>query len=293
MPDKAYLLMPGAAGILYTVSQFWLKRAFELGVGPWRSAFIANWASALIFMPLAFLWPDGSFWTGWGPAIGASAALFAGQLLAFLAIERGDVSVVAPMMGTKVVGVVLLSVLFFHQGFGSDVWIAAILTSVAVAMLQWAPPHDRHRVLRTVLLSGAAAMSFALCDVIIQRWCRDAGFFVYGAKLYMLCALFSFGLIPFFHGRLKDIRKDSFILLGMGVGALCVQGFLMYASIGYFQDAAGSNIVYNLRGIWSILLIQFLSQHFKTDEGSAGRAVMTRRFVGAALMVASVALIVT
>ena len=62
---------------------------------------------------------------------------------------------------------------------------------------------------------------------------------------------------------------------------------------GYFQDAAGSNIVYNLRGIWSILLIQFLSQHFKTDEGSAGRAVMTRRFVGAALMVASVALIVT
>lgn len=292
MPEKAYLLMPCAAGILYTVSQFWLKRAFELGVGPWRSAFIANWASALIFLPSAFVWRDGLFVTGWGPAIGAAAALFGGQLLAFLAIERGDVSVVAPMMGTKVLGVVLLSVLFFGQGFGRDVWIAAILTTMAIAMLQWGPPHDRHRILRTVLLSAAAAMSFALCDVIIQRWCRDAGFFVYGAKLYMLCALFSFGLIPFFRGRLHAIPRESFGLLGMGVAALCVQGFLMYAAIGYFQDAAGSNIVYNLRGVWSIVLIWFLARHFHTDEGFAGPAVMVRRFVGAALMVASVALIV-
>lgn len=293
MSDRAYLLLPFAAGLVYTVSQFWLKRAFDLGVGPWRSAFFANWASAVVFFPLAFIWHDGCFWTGWGSAVGAAAALFAGQLLAFLAIERGDVSVVAPMMGTKVLGVVLLSVLFFRQRFGWDVWIAAILTTVAIAMLQWGHPHDRRRILRTVLLSGAAAISFALCDVIIQRWCRDAGFFVYGAKLYLLCGLFSFGLVPFFHRPLFDIKRESIVSLGLGVVALCLQGFLMFAAIGYFRDAAGSNIVYNLRGVWSIALIWFWGRHFWSDEGSAGGVVMARRLAGAGLMVASVALIVT
>ncbi|HPA18759.1 MAG TPA: EamA family transporter [Verrucomicrobiae bacterium] len=291
MLAKAYLLLPCAAGILYTVSQFWLKRALDLGVGPWRSAFVANWLSCLVFVPMAFVWPDGPYWGGWGPAVAASAALFAGQLLAFWAIERGDVSVVAPMMGTKVLGVVVLSVLLFHQGFGWDVWFAALLTTVAIAMLQWGPPHDRRRILRTVLFSGAAALSFALCDVVIQRWCRDAGFFVFGAKLYLLCGLFSFGLMPFFHRPLREMPRDALPWLAMGVVFLCLQGFCMYAAIGYFRDAAGSNIVYNLRGVWSIVLIWFAGRQFRTTEGEVGPAVLARRFIGAALMVASVALI--
>lgn len=292
MSAKAYLVLPCAAGVLYALSQFGLKRAFELGVGPWRSAFIANWLSGLLFLPMAFIVPDGPFWGGWGPALAASAALFVGQLLAFLAIERGDVSVAAPMMGAKVLGVVVLSVLLFRQGFGWDVWLAALLTTVAIAMLQWGPAHDRGRVLRTVLLAGAAAALFALCDVIIQRWCRDAGFFVFGAKMFLLCAVFSFGLIPFFHRPIREISKAALPWLGMGVALLSLQGFLMFAAIGYFQDAAGSNIVYSLRGVWSIVLVWFAGRQLRSAEGEAGGAVMARRMIGATLMVASVALIV-
>ncbi len=158
MSGKAYLLLPFAAGLLYALSQFGLKRAFDLGVGPWRSAFIANWLSGLVFLPLAFIRPDGPFWEGWGPALAAAGALFAGQLLAFLAIERGDVSVAAPMMGAKVLGVVVLSVLLFRQGFGWDMWLAALLTTIAIALLQWGPSHERGRILRTVFLAGAAAL---------------------------------------------------------------------------------------------------------------------------------------
>lgn len=292
MSGKAYLLLPCAAGVLYALSQFGLKRAFHLGVGPWRSAFIANWMSGLLFLPLAVIRPDGPFFGGWGPALGAASALFAGQLLAFLAIERGDVSVAAPMMGTKVLGVVVLSVLLFRQGFGWDVWLAAMLTTVAIAMLQWGPAHERGRVLRTVLLAGAAAMLFALCDVIIQRWCRDAGFFVFGAKMFLLCAVLSFGLVPFFRRPLRAISVDALPWLGMGAIFLCLQGFLMFTAIGYFQDAAGSNIVYSLRGVWSIVLVWVAGRQLRSSEGDAGGVVLARRLAGASLMVASVALIV-
>ncbi len=292
MSGKAHLLLPCAAGILYALSQFGLKRAFELGVGPWRSAFIANWLSGMLFLPMAFIVPDGPLGSGWWPALAAAAALFAGQLLAFLAIERGDVSVAAPMMGAKVLGVVVLSVLLFGQAFGWDVWLAALLTTLAVAMLQWGPPHDRGRIVRTVLLAGAAAALFALCDVIIQRWARDAGFFVFGAKMFLLCAVFSFGLMRFFRGPLHEIRAVAWPWLGMGVVLLSFQGFLMFAAIGYFRDAAGSNIVYSLRGVWSIVLVWVAGRQLRSTEGEAGAAVMARRLAGAILMVASVALIV-
>lgn len=292
MSGKAYLLLPFAAGLLYALSQFGLKRAFELGVGPWRSAFIANWLSGLVFLPLAFIRPDGPFWGGWGPALAAAGALFVGQLLAFLAIERGDVSVAAPMMGAKVLGVVVLSVLLFRQGFGWDVWLAALLTTIAIAMLQWGPSHERGRILRTVFLAGAAALSFALCDVIIQRWARDAGFFVFGAKMFLLCAALSFGLVPFFQRPLRAISAGALPWLGMGVVLLSLQGFLMFTAIGYFRDAAGSNIVYSLRGVWSIVLVWFAGRQLRSTEGAAGGEIMARRLIGATLMVASVALIV-
>ncbi|MFQ3578223.1 MAG: hypothetical protein SNJ52_04345, partial [Verrucomicrobiia bacterium] len=47
-----FLLLPFASSILYCFATMLLKRAISDGVGPWRSAFVSNWAMVPVMLPL-------------------------------------------------------------------------------------------------------------------------------------------------------------------------------------------------------------------------------------------------
>ena len=55
--------------------------------------------------------------------------------------------------------------------------------------------------------------------------------------------------------------------------------------------ATTTNVLYNSRGVWSVVLVWTVGHWFGNAERSQGRGVMLRRLAGSALLLAAIALI--
>jgi drug/metabolite transporter (DMT)-like permease len=119
MPSSsAVVIFPFIAALCYTFSALLLKRSSQLGVGLWRSTFVANFIAAGLFSMLwllggkpvdtSLLWQPGAI----------ALCLFGGQLMGFLAFEKGDVSVAVPVFGLKVILVAFLTPLIIGDAVG-------------------------------------------------------------------------------------------------------------------------------------------------------------------------------
>ena len=113
-----YLILPFAAAIIYPLGSIFLKRGMEHGGGVLRSFFISNVAMALCFAPLLFFVEKPPNWQAVGWPLLTGGTFFLGQLFTILAIRVGDVSVQAPLMGTKVILVAVIS-FFISRGRAS------------------------------------------------------------------------------------------------------------------------------------------------------------------------------
>lgn len=292
MQFPPYLLIPLACGLLYGLGMLTLKRADELGVGVWRTTFIANWAAALLFLPL---WLARGFapvaWTDyWQPAVSALIFL-AAQVCMFLAITRGDVSVAAPVLGIKVILVAWLSSLLLTGGVPVQWWIGAALSSAAVGLLNLGPAGRHRRVGQTVVLTLGGAVLFALSDVLIQRWAPAWGPGNYFPPLFLGVGLYSFLLLRFAHGGLTGIpaRAWHWVLPGAALNALTNAGIAL--TLGIWGNATAVNIVYSSRGLFSVLLVWFAGHWFANTERHAGHAVLWSRLAGAVAMIGAIALV--
>src|SRR5688572_9806771 len=168
----AHLLFPLASSLIYVAAALWLKRASEEGVGVWRATFVMNAVVAACFSVLLLLGPRGP-----GPAplwqAGAIGALWiAGQALTMIALGRGDVSVATPVMGTKVVFVALFVTLVTGDRVIADYWLSAGMSAAGIALLNGggAPRGRRHHLALTIGASLAAAVCYALFDVLVRAW---------------------------------------------------------------------------------------------------------------------------
>src|SRR5687767_12764426 len=149
------------AAVFYAAGAMLVKRAAELGVGAWRTTFVANLIGTLLYLPLLAL---GGVWRGelwWQPVI-VAVCYVAGQVLTFLSFDYGDVSVATPVLGIKILLVAVLVALWGGEALRWQLWAAAILAVVGVALLsrrKIASVH--HHVGWTILTSGGAAACFA------------------------------------------------------------------------------------------------------------------------------------
>ena len=93
-------VLPLCSAVGYTFAALMLKRATQQGVGPWRVTFIVNCAAAVVFAPW---WLTGGApfnWHSFWHAVLCGATFFIGQILTFLALNKGDVSITTPVLGT-------------------------------------------------------------------------------------------------------------------------------------------------------------------------------------------------
>src|SRR5687768_12732514 len=130
-----HLLFPLASSLLYVAAALSLKRATEHRAGVWRSTFVMNLVAGSSLMPLLLTGPAGPGPTPlWQP--GVIAVLFvAGQSLTMLALNRGDVSVATPVVGTKVVFVAVFVTLLVGDPLPIDYWVSAAMSAAGIALL--------------------------------------------------------------------------------------------------------------------------------------------------------------
>jgi drug/metabolite transporter (DMT)-like permease len=271
-----------------------LKRAQTQGVTSWTSVILVCWTSAAIFpllalmggtmQPLSLLWQ---------PAI-VGALFLLGQLLTFLAVHRGDVSIAAPVLGIKVLIVPALTPMFVEGELSPRIWVAAAIAMLGIALVQARDASiDRSRIVASVGFAVLAAVSMTLFDLLIQRWALawGAGYFL--PLAFGFAAVLSLAFLPLADRprRLKQLNVARPLIWGSIL--MTFQAIGMTVTLGLFGDATRVNIVYSLRGLWGVLLTWIAAHHYGEGDSIPSHRIMSTRLAGATLIGVAVIVAVT
>src|SRR6187402_1420956 len=127
-----WLLLPAVAAVVYTVASLFFKRGYSEGAGTMQTFHCTNLVAMPFFLPLFFVNPGYLPLSDlWRPALTA-ALIYAGTLGTFAAIRRGDVSMVTPILGTKVLFVAIGVVTISEGTLSSGLWAAALLATAGI-----------------------------------------------------------------------------------------------------------------------------------------------------------------
>jgi drug/metabolite transporter (DMT)-like permease len=289
----APLLIPLACAFSYVLAALAFKRAAELGVGVWRTAFIANWTVCLVFAPLWFATgePVRPLADYWQPAL--TALLFlAGQFFIFVALKKGDVTVTTPVMGTKVIIVALLTSLLRAGDVPLRWWVGAVLSATAVLLLNLGGQARRQPHLRaTVLYAALSAGSYGLSDVLLQKWVPAWGLGAFLPAMFAGVGLYSLAMIPFFSAPLRAMPALSWRWVGVGSALMALNNAGIVLTISLWGRATAVNIVYSARGLVSVLAVWAIGHWFHSQEQHLAGAVLRLRLAGAALMLVAIVLV--
>jgi len=290
------MLLPLGSGIIYVVGALLLKRAADLGGDVWRTVRACNFTTAALFVPMILLGgtvrPAHDFWQ---PAL-AAALFVTGQVLSLLALNIGDVSVATPVLGVKIPLVALLTTVLLGERIGAGLWAAAMLSSVAIALLNFSRAHPHQRIGLTILLATLAAMAYALFDVLVQKWSPAWGAGRFLPIMMTFVAVYSLGLRPFGEERRRLRVKpnpQSSVWLAGGAACLGVQASLFVSSIAVFGQAAVANVLYSSRGLWSVVGVWLAGHWFANREQDHGARVLAWRLIGAALLMAAILIVLS
>ncbi len=285
------LLFPLAAALGYALSALCLKRAMEEGAGVLRTGFVVNVTMGLMFFPILLFAEGPLVEENWYAPVITAVFFFLGQIFTFLALRKGDVSVATPLMGSKVIFVAAISVILLPEPVPIAWWIAAMLAFWSVWLLRVGRPADKSRLAVSIAFALLSAASFAVCDVLVQRFGAEWGFQRFVPLAFGLVAVFAVGFVPFFRDPLQTMTRAAWRWLVPGAVLLSLQALCIAYALSTYGSATAVNVVYSLRGIMSIVLVISVGSFFGNVEGSAGSAVMTRRLISGALIFIAVLLV--
>lgn len=288
-----YLLLPLAAAIAFALGSIVFKRAYAEGARIGHTVVVTNVLLGVVFLPLACLDAAPVPWRLWHLPAMTAGAFAAGHLLNLLALRTGDVSLATPLLGAKPTFVVLLSWLVFHAPPGRNQWVAAGMTSLGVLLMGATDLRPGRRAGATTALSLGCAALFALTDVSIQAWSGRLGAWNFLSLQFGALGLVSACLLPFLGPAPLRAPAAAWRWSLAATALTGLQSILITGTIAVWKDAAGVNVVYATRGLWSVALVWSVGHHLRNAERHAtGSRVLFLRFAGAAWMLVAVVLAV-
>jgi hypothetical protein len=125
-------------------------------------------------------------------------------------------------------------------------------------------------------------------DVLVRKWASAWGVGRLLPTVMGLAAALSLALWPAFEGPLRDVPRAARGPLWLGSALLGLQALLLVRTLGLYPDTTRINVVYNSRGLWSVLAVWLVGHWWGNTERHAGRAVLLWRTAGAALMLGAI-----
>lgn len=288
-----YLLLPLLAAIAFAFGSMVFKRAFLEGAGVVHLAVVNNVILGVLFLPLLAFESQPIPRRDWLLPVLTAVTFALGHLLNVVSLREGDVSLATPLLGAKVIFVALIGWLVFDARLTTGQWLAAALATAGVVTMGFTDVRGGNRAGLTTTTALGCALAFALTDTMIQAWGPRFGALGYLALVFAGVGMLSLALLPYF-GR-TSLRAPAaawkWILLGTALSG--VQAIIITGTIAIWQDAAGVNVVYATRGLWSIALVWSIGHWMKNAERqTTGGRRMGQRLAGAVLIVAAVVLTV-
>lgn len=282
-----YLLLPLVAAIGYSIASLLLKKALTEGAHPMACFHINNWTSSLAFLPLALFETQQVAWHLWYIPVGLGALFFTGSWFTFIAMQRGDVSLVTPVLGSKVVFVALSASLLIAGSMKPLMWAAAIITTAGIFLMSatdFKTPKGA-RLAGPVVMALISAALFAIADVFLQMWAP-----AFGPKMFLallagttgVLSLLAITLLP----KAPPIPWNRATQWSIG-GSMMIaaQSIVLALALALHNDAIGVNVVYATRGLWSLAVVALLGPLLGNRERhESGRAYGIRIIAGILLM---------
>ena len=289
--DSLHLLFPLLASILFATGLLLLKRATEAGTNPWTVTFVANQWAALLFSAFLLMESPPVEWQFiWQPAL-VAVFYITGQVGTFSAIHHGDVSIAAPLFGIKVLLVAVFSTIIGGQSLAISIWIAAVLATAGIALVQWSGKGQRKRILYTIASAMLASTSFSIFDVLVQKFCvSETARWTTGRFLPLMFGCVAVYSVVFLRGFQIEKLKQRTVRTPLVVGGMFIalQAICIVFTLSAFGDAPRVNVVYSMRGIWGVLFAWAAASIWGGSEAEVGRRTMVTRLLGSALITISV-----
>ena len=279
------------AAVVYAAGALLVKRAADLGVGVWRTAFVANVVTAVLFQPLWLLGGTLHPHLWWQPVI-VALCFVAGQWLTFISLEQGDVSVATPVLGIKILMVAIFVTVWVGEALRWQLWVASVLATLGIAMLNRSGAHAPHRrVGRTIVTAGLAAIAFTVLDVLVQEWSPAWGLGRFLPVTLLISFVFSFVYMLRFRAPLTAIPRATWPWLLGGTLLIAVQSVAYVSTIAKWGHVAPINVVYSSRGLWSVVLVWLFGHWVQSRERQLGAGVLGWRLLGAIFMMLAIVLV--
>ena len=213
------------------------------------------------------------------------AIFFISQFICFLALQKGDASMVTPIMGAKQIFVV-----FFVFAFGltgsppSGTWIAVFLSTIAIGLIAW-PSKGRRIGFKPISLGLLTATGFGLTDALVPYLAQKSTPVHVLFSMFTTVGILSFFLLPLVKGKFLYFEKNTDKWMLASCLPMGIQAVLMSLAMGFYQVPAEANIFYACRGIWAILLAHWVGGIIGLKEGKMSNAILIRRLLGALLLI--------
>lgn len=284
-----YLLMPLIAAAGYTLSSLYFKKAYQQGATAMQTFHWANIIGMLVLGGSYFLGSGVPVADLWRPAV-VAALIYIGSLATFAAIKAGDVSLITPLLGAKVVFVALATPVIMQTGLSPKVWVACLLTAVGIFVMGRKDFKKSKTMVQAVVYCFLSCLFFAVSDVFLQAWAPRCGGMSFLGALATLVGVYSLihVLVAQRHGlNAPQAARKSIAWGGL---LLAAQGIVMGIALGFFNDAARVNVVYGSRGLWSLFLVWWVGSYFGNTESTDSREALVWRFAGCLLVTAAIVL---
>ena len=237
-------------------------------------------------------------------AAGGWTDVLFGTIFTVVAIRTGDVSLVTPVLGMKVVMVAVGSVVLIGQELSGALWWAAILASAGVFLLggnaffQRGAGTSAKMVLMAVGLTLVSAAFFATTDVWLGGHAKAFGPLAFLSVMIVSVGGFSVVLNPVLlrggdpaEMKLRAIPQAARKWVIGGALLVAVQAATLGLALALFRDPTGANIVYSSRGLWAVMGAWLLPALVGVPEFSkerGGTSLLLWRFSGTVLLTAGI-----
>jgi drug/metabolite transporter (DMT)-like permease len=282
-----HLVLPLASGLIYVAAALFLKRAIDAGADIWRTTRVCNVVAAVVFAPLLLLGGTAPPLGQWWQPLLVALLFLSGQVLTMCALRVGDVSIATPVLGLKIIMVAFFTVAVLGHRLPMGIWIAAALSSVGIALLQFSRPKAGAHVGTTILIAALAAAAYALFDVLVQKWSPlwGAGRFL---PLMMAFAAVASFILPSGSDVVRGAAQPFGRWRNLGAACLALQALMLVSSIAIYRHAPVANVLYSSRGLWSVCAVWLAGRWLGSREADHGTPVLAWRMAGATVLIVAI-----
>jgi drug/metabolite transporter (DMT)-like permease len=229
---------------------------------------------------------------GWTPLLMSCMTCVAAYLFLYRSLHCGDVSSVMPIMGSKVIFSGLLAIPLLHEKHNWQVYIAAVLVAISIAILTYSPSKSGSSKfpMKPIVLMTLCCIIFGFTDILIKRslvYLDSYNFMIY---YNFFVGGLSLCVIPYIRKR-----NVSLVLKGMDLQLISYAAVSLVAATLLFtimlKMSSGvviPNILQSTRGIFIVLISAVLTHRGSTMLETQSKKVYMLRLAASILIAVSI-----